>query len=176
MRALLSQFVRFGIVGLGGLVVDVAVFNILRLTVLAPEVVHEGPVIAKVISTSLAIVANWMGNRYWTFGSERRLQAWREGVEFAIVSIAGMGIGLLCLWISHYVLGYTSLLADNVASNVIGLALGTAFRFTFYRLWVFNPRFHGARTIQHTIRPAGLSPLGRVQTVAIVDDPAHRDD
>ncbi|MCU1441432.1 MAG: GtrA family protein [Rhodoglobus sp.] len=176
MRALLNQFVRFGIVGLGGLVVDVAVFNILRLTVLAPEVLHEGPVIAKVISTSLAIIANWMGNRYWTFGTERRLQAWREGVEFTIVSIAGMGIGLLCLWVSHYVLGYTSLLADNVASNVIGLALGTAFRFTFYRLWVFNPRFHGPRAVEHTMRPAGVSPLGRVQAVATVDDRAHRDD
>jgi putative flippase GtrA len=176
LRALLNQFVRFGIVGLGGLVVDVAVFNILRLTVLAPDVMHEGPVIAKVISTSLAIVANWMGNRYWTFGTERRLQAWREGVEFAIVSIAGMGIGLLCLWVSHYVLGYTSLLADNVASNVIGLALGTAFRFTFYRLWVFNPRFHGTRAVEHVLRPAGVSPLGRVQAVATVDDRAHRDD
>lgn len=140
MRALLTQFARFGVVGLGGLVLDVAVFNILRMSVLAPEVLHEGPVIAKVISTSLAIVANWIGNRYWTFGSLRRAQMWREGIEFAIVSVLGMGIGLLCLWVSHYVLGYTSVLADNIASNVVGLALGTAFRFTLYRLWVFVPR------------------------------------
>ena len=102
--------------------------------------VGAGPVWAKVISTTLAIIVNWIGNRYWTFGNERRPQVWREGIEFGLVSVGGMLIGLLCLWISHYLLGYTSLLADNISSNVIGLALGTAFRFVFYRLWVFNPK------------------------------------
>jgi len=140
MRALLSQFARFGIVGLGGLVIDFTVFNVLRLTVLSPDLVHEGPFVAKVISTTLAIIANWMGNRYWTFSREHRSPPLREGIEFAIVSVGGMAISLLCLWFSHYVLGFTSPLADNIVNYGIGLALGTAFRFTFYRLWVFRPR------------------------------------
>ncbi|MCY7290389.1 MAG: GtrA family protein [Cryobacterium sp.] len=138
MRALITQFARFGVVGLGGLIVDVAVFNLLRVTVLSPDLIYEGPIIAKVISTSLAIIVNWLGNRYWTFGSRRRPHMLREGLEFALVSVGGMLIGLTCLWVSHYVLGFTSLLADNIATNVVGLALGTAFRFTFYRLWVFR--------------------------------------
>lgn len=135
-----TQFLRFATVGGFGLVVDVGVFNLLRVTVLSPENLHEGPVVAKVVSTSLAIVVNWIGNRYWTFGHHRRPEALREGIEFALVSVGGMLIGLACLWVSHYVLGYTSLLADNVSSNVIGLALGTAFRFWLYRTWVFSPR------------------------------------
>lgn len=139
MRKFIMQFTRFGIVGFGGLIIDVLVFNILRTTVLSPDVLHEGPVLAKIVSTSLAIIANWIGNRYWTFGSQRRSHALREGLEFAVVSVGGMLIGLGCLWVSHYALGYTSLLADNIASNVVGLALGTAFRFTFYKLWVFRP-------------------------------------
>ncbi len=48
----------------------------------------------------------------WTFNATRGL---------------GMGIALLCLWVSHYLLGFTSALADNIATNVVGLALGTAF-------------------------------------------------
>ena len=56
-----------------------------------------------------------------------------------MISLGGMGISLLCLWVSHYLLGFTSLLADNIATNGVGLVLGTAFRFTFYRLWVFKP-------------------------------------
>ena len=139
MRALARQFMRFGIVGLGGLVVDVVVFNILRITVLSPENLVEGPLIAKVISTSLAIVVNWIGNRFWTFSRARGRRVIREGIEFAIVSLGGMAIAVLCLWVSHYVLGFTSLLADNIASNVIGLGLGALFRFTLYRAWVFNP-------------------------------------
>ncbi len=138
MRALIAQFARFGVVGLGGLVIDVAIFNILRVTVMSPEAFHEGPVVAKVISTTIAIIANWLGNRYWTFGSRRRPHVVREGIEFAIVSVGGMLIGLGCLWVSHYLLGFTSVLADNIATNVVGLALGTAFRFTFYRIWVFR--------------------------------------
>ena len=139
MRRLAAQFARFGVVGLVGFVIDFAVFNLLRATVFNPEEIHEGPVYAKIISTSIAILANWIGNRYWTFREHRGRQLFREGIEFAIVSLGGMVIGLLCLWISHYVLGYTSLLADNLSSNVIGLALGTLFRFTFYRAWVFAP-------------------------------------
>lgn len=139
MRKLLSQFGRFGVVGAVGLVIDLGVFNLLRLTVLSPESLHEGPVIAKVISTTIAIVCNWIGNRHWTFREHRGPQLWREGIEFGIVSVGGMLIGLACLWVSHYLLGFTSLLADNISSNVIGLALGTLFRFSLYRLWVFAP-------------------------------------
>ncbi|HEY9521718.1 MAG TPA: GtrA family protein [Thermopolyspora sp.] len=140
MRALFTQLVRFGLVGAVGLVIDVGVFNLLRLTVFEPSVVNEGPVYAKVISTALAIIANWIGNRYWTFGRERRPQMVREGLDFAAVSLGGMVIGLGCLWVSHYLLGYTSLLADNISTNVVGLALGTAFRFWLYRVWVFSPK------------------------------------
>jgi putative flippase GtrA len=62
----------------------------------------------------------------------------REGIEFAVVSLIGAGIALGCLWISHYGLGYTSVLDDNLATNVVGLALGTSFRFALYRFWVFS--------------------------------------
>lgn len=159
MRALFGQFVRFGVVGLVGVVVDVGIFNLLRLTVLAPELIHEGPVIAKVISTSIAIVTNWIGNRYWTFGSMRRSHVLREGLEFALVSVGGMGIALLCLWVSHYLLGFTSALADNIATNVVGLALGTAFRFTFYRIWVFRPELDAKAAGE----PESVSPVGSPQ-------------
>ena len=154
MRALLAQLTRFGLVGLVGLVIDVAVFNLLILTVLSVENLHEGPLVAKIISTTLAIIANWLGNRHWTFASVGRRHWLREGIEFALVSVGGMLISLACLWISHYALGFTSPLADNIATNVIGLVLGTAFRFTFYRLWVFSD-LRGRERV--SVRPTGWS-------------------
>ena len=140
MPHLLAQFARFGAVGLVGLAVDIALFNLLRVTVLAPEVIAEGPIIAKIVSTSVAIAVNWVGSRYWSFRLRRRRPAGREAVEFAIVSIGGLLIAVGCLVISREVLGFTSLLADNIASNVIGLGLGSLFRFALYRWWVFHPR------------------------------------
>lgn len=139
MRTLVGQFARFGVIGAIGFVIDTSVFAVLIVTFLSSDSLHEGPLIAKVISTTLAIVFNWMGNRHWTFRAHRGRQLLREGVEFGIVSVGGLLIGLFCLFVSHYLLGFDSKLADNISGNVIGLALGTAFRFTFYKLWVFAP-------------------------------------
>ncbi|MGO4691557.1 GtrA family protein [Glaciibacter sp. 2TAF33] len=143
----LAQVAKFGAVGLVGFAVDVTVFNLLRTTVFDPHLVHAGPIYAKVVSTVLAILANWVGNRYWTFSRDRQSQTLREGIEFFAVSLAGMGIGLLCLWFTHYVLGHTSVLADNISSNVIGLALGAVFRFVLYRYWVFAPSRRAASVV-----------------------------
>lgn len=160
MRRFITQLARFGVVGLGGLVIDVGVFNLLRATVLEPSVIHEGPFIAKVISTMLAIAANYIGNRYWTFGATKRSTMLREGLEFVAVSVGGMLIALACLWVSHYLLGFTSLLADNISSNVVGLALGTAFRFAFYRYWVFHPnRERPLRTVDEPAAQAVVIPV-----------------
>ncbi len=140
MPRLLAQVGRFGAVGLVGLVVDIALFNLLRATVLSPEEVAAGPIIAKIVSTSVAIVVNWIGSRYWAFRLEHRRPPLREAVEFVLVSIGGLIIAVACLAVSRELLGFTSVLADNIASNVVGLALGGLFRFALYRWWVFHPR------------------------------------
>jgi putative flippase GtrA len=150
--------------------------------VLSPDVVHTGPAIATVISTSLAIITNWIGNRHWTFRSDRRHNWVREGFEFAVASVGGMIISLSCLLVSHYLLGFESLLADNIAKNVVGLALGTAFRFTLYRLWVFRPRPNEPQydpdapgvplgTTESRVGPTGTAPQRRVKAVSAVNQP-----
>ena len=168
MPAIVQQLARFGAVGLVGLVVDIALFNLLRVTVLDPEVIAEGPIIAKTISTSVAIVINWVGSRYWTFRLERRRPAGREVLEFALVSIGGLLIAVACLAVSRYALGFTSLLADNIASNVVGLALGSVFRFALYRSWVFDAR--RMRPTEPANDPAGSAPRIDIEHVAGVDD------
>lgn len=153
--SLVRELVRFALVGGVGLVIDVSVFNLLSVTVLAPGLVHGGPLVAKVLSTSLAIAANWVGNRLWAFRDRRREDVAREGVEFAVASIIGLLVSVGCLWASHYVLGFTSLLADNVSSNVVGLGLGTALRFALYHWWVFGVGRGGMRP------GTALTPVGR---------------
>lgn len=138
-RSALRQFSQFAAIGGAGFVVDTIVFTALRTTVLAPEVISSGPLIAKVISTTVAILVNWIGNRLLTFRDSRRSNVATEGLQFAVVSVGGLLIALGCLVISHYVLGFHSALADTIAGNGVGLALGTAFRFALYRSWVFAP-------------------------------------
>jgi putative flippase GtrA len=161
-HGLLAYAVKFGVVGLIGLVIDVTLFNLLRLGVFGEDHWAQSAIGAKTISTSVAIIFNWLGNRYWTFRHHRRRNYVREFVEYVAVSIGGMLIALACLWISHHWLGYTSILADNVATNVVGLALGTAFRFLLYRYWVYGHH-----------RADGLSNLDRVEEAqrALFEEP-----
>lgn len=147
---LVPQLLRFALVGGVGFIVDVALFNLLRLSVLSPDVLAEGPVLAKVMSTSVAIAVNWLGSRYWSFRLEHRRPAARESIEFVAASLLGMGAAVLCLIVSREVLGFTSVLADNIASNVIGLALGSTLRFALYRWWVFHPRRGNSATREGT--------------------------
>jgi putative flippase GtrA len=138
-RRLLAQLARFAVVGGLGFLLDTAVFDLLRLTVLSPERLHDGPLLAKVVSTTVAIAANWVGNRSWTFADSRRARSGGEALEFLVASLIGMAVGLLCLWISHYGLRLTSTFDDTVSANGVGLVLGSVVRFWLYRVWVYRP-------------------------------------
>lgn len=155
---LIRYALKFGVVGLVGYVVDVVLFNALRLGLLGDEYVWQGPLGAKIISVTVSTLVTWFGNRYWTFREHRRKNFVLELFEFAVVSVGGLLIALFCLWVSHYVLGFTSLLADNISTNVIGLTLGTAFRFLMYRYWVYgHHRKDGLTARQHKAEAAALA-------------------
>ncbi|WP_223878489.1 GtrA family protein [Microbacterium radiodurans] len=132
---LIGQLASFGLVGGLAFVVDLAVYNAVRATVL-----QDSPIWSKVVSVAVATAFAWLGNRYLTFRRERSPHAVREGVLFAVVNVVGLLIAAGCLFVSHYVLGFTSQLADNISGNGVGLVLGTAFRFAAYRWLVFSPR------------------------------------
>ncbi len=136
---LFPQLIKFGLVGGVGFVVNVVVFNALMVLAFTPAHVEHRSLYATAIANVVAIFVNWLGNRYWAFSAQRRENTAREGIEFFVVSLVGTLIPLGCVWISQYVLGNTSLLADNIANNGVGLLLGMIFRFALYRWWVFAP-------------------------------------
>jgi putative flippase GtrA len=155
---LVRYALKFGIVGLAGYVVDVGLFNALRLGVFGEGHPLQGPIGAKVVSVSIAVLVTWFGNRYWTFREHRRKNYLLELGEFGAVAAGGLLIGLLCLWVSHYVLGFDNLVADNIAANVVGLFLGTAFRFLLYRFWVYgHHRKDGLSAREHKAEAAALA-------------------
>ena len=130
VRSLFHELAKFGTVGFLSFLVDLAVFN----AVLA---VLDKPLTAKVISTVLAATNAFFLNRAWSFKHRERTTMRREYTLFFVLNAIGLGIALLCLAISHYVLGFESRLADNIAANGVGLVLGTTFRFWSYRRFVW---------------------------------------
>lgn len=127
---LVRELMKFGVVGSVAFVVDITTFNLLLHAT-------DKPLTSKTLSTVLATTVAYAGNRTWTFRRRSRSGVRREYALFFVLNGVGLGIALTCLAISHYLLGFTSALADNIAANVVGLALGTTFRFWSYRRFVF---------------------------------------
>lgn len=149
---LVRYALKFGVVGLVGFFTDVAIFNLLRVAL------FDEPITPKIISVAIATLVTWFGNRYWTFREHRRKNYILELLEFGVVAVGGLLIGLLCLWVSHYVLGFDNIVADNIAGNVVGLVLGTAFRFFLYRFWVYgHHRKDGLSARERKAEAAALS-------------------
>jgi putative flippase GtrA len=141
LRLVINEVVKFGAVGAFGVLVNFAVFNAC-LHMLHLQTVRSG-----VIATVVAIGTNYLGNRYWTYRNCDTSRRTREISLFLLFSGIGLVIENGILAFSHYGLDYTSTLADNVSKNVIGLGLGTLFRFWSYRTWVFRA-LPGRDTVQ----------------------------
>jgi putative flippase GtrA len=130
-RSLLHELAKFGTVGFLSLLVDLAVFNLVL------QALPDKPLTAKVVSTAVSATNAFVLNRHWSFKHRERTTLRREYGLFLVLNAVGLSISLLCLAISHYVLGFQSVLASNLAANGVGLVLGTAFRFWAYRKFVW---------------------------------------
>lgn len=132
------EVLAFLAVGGTGYVVDVAAFNLLRSL---PVLATTDPAVARTLAVCVAMLVTYVGNRSLTWGDRSRRSGAdqrREVGKFALVNLIGFLFSVVTLVVSHDVLGLTSRLADNISANVLGMALGTAFRFLGYRYWVFR--------------------------------------
>ena len=131
------EFGKFFSVGALGYVVGVGGFNLLVHTQNAPF--KERPLTGSILSGAVSILVTYIGNRHWTWKDRKRSGARREVTLFFIINGITLTFGVICLAISRYVLNLDSALADNISANVIGVGLGTIFRFWSYRTIVFKP-------------------------------------
>jgi putative flippase GtrA len=156
-------------VGGAGYVTDVVAFNLLRDQA---ALGGENPVGAKVAAVAVAMVVTYLGNRTLTWRDLATTNRRRELALFAVFNLVGLMISVLTLDLSHNVLGLTSRLADNISGNVIGVGLGTAFRYWSYKRFVFTgdldeplraehaPGHRQGEGEQDGDRPDAAAPLG----------------
>lgn len=130
---LFLELAKFGTVGAVAAVVDIGGSNLLRFGV------GLGPLTSATISVTAATTVAFLGNRYWTWRQRERSSLAREYFLFFVLNGIGLLIALLCLGFTEYTLKLHDPLAYNLSKNVVGLGLGTAFRFWSYKKWVFLP-------------------------------------
>lgn len=129
-----QELFRFAVIGGVAYATDVVIFNILLVGLELPSAW------CKVVSSAAAIAVAFAGSRHYTWRNRRTDAPWREYGLFVLFSVLAAGIQLLCLLVSHELLGLRSALADNLSANVVGMALATIFRFWTFRTYVFPRR------------------------------------
>ena len=132
-----QEFGKFFSVGLIAYLVAVGGFNLLVHLDSAP--LKSKPLTASILSGALSILVAYFGNRHWTWKERQRSGASREITLFFIINLISLSFTVICLAISRYILGFDSAVADNISANIIGVGLGTLFRFWSYRTIVFKP-------------------------------------
>ena len=113
-KAFLLKFLRFCIVGVSGTVIDFG------LTWLCKEVFKIPKFIANAIGFVVAATSNYILNRIWTWGSTNE-QVGIEYVKFFTVSLIGLGLNTLILYIFNEKLKFNFYLSKVIATGVVML-------------------------------------------------------
>ena len=92
IKGLIAKFVKFGVVGASGMVVDFGVLILMRDIVGLPDLW------ANTISFTAAATSNYFLNRIWTFRSKEK-QVGVEYIKFILVSVIGLGVNNGSLWL-----------------------------------------------------------------------------
>jgi putative flippase GtrA len=91
-QALISKFIKFLIVGFSGLIVYYGI------TAFSKEILKIQRFIANAMGFVCAATSNYYLNRIWTFSSTNP-QILKEFSYFFIISLIGLGINSLILWL-----------------------------------------------------------------------------
>ena len=125
----MRQFVKFGVVGFSGLLVNLIIFTLLRRVVADPETPAHYYAIYS-IAFLAGGVSNWYLNRIWTFRSSGH--AVREGVQFLTVSVLALIAGLLVSWLVAPYLGH------NTKTWFVATVAGIFVNFFLNKYWTFK--------------------------------------
>lgn len=136
------RFVKFGIVGLIGSVIDFGVFNLLTIAF------NVTSIASSTVSFALAVINNFILNRFWTYPETRQSSIYKPLVQFAIVSCLGLAIRIpLFAWLEKMLIPLAAKTIPNVLTPTIvghnialALVIGVVMLWNFFanRFWTFK--------------------------------------
>lgn len=119
----LSRFMRFGLVGLSGVFVDMAVLYLLSDALAFPLIG------SKILAGELAIFNNFLWNDAWTFGDiSIQQRSWKQRIKrfykFNLICLVGLTINVFILeFVVHF------LISNRYIANLIAIGVTTIWNF-----------------------------------------------
>lgn len=103
MNRLVEQLLRFGVVGLLAFGIDYG------LLMLLSQVVGMDAVLAAAVSFCVSLVFNYLASMRYVFTHRDNMPRSREFVTFVLLSVVGLGINELVMWLGTSWLGDSAL-------------------------------------------------------------------
>lgn len=125
-NSFILKFIKFCVVGFSGLIVDFGITYICKEKIKIPKYISNA------IGFCTAASTNYFLNRIWTFQSNNPEIA-LEYSKFIIISIIGLGLNTLILWVlvSKFKINF-------YFSKLIAIAIVTIWNFLANLVYTFN--------------------------------------
>jgi putative flippase GtrA len=123
-KVFILKFLKFGVVGASGVMVDFSV------TYVCKEKLKIQKYVSNALGFTVAATSNWFLNRIWTFNSHNT-KVLTEYTTFLIISLFGLGINTIILWI------LTDKMKFNFYLSKLG-AIGVVTIWNFFANYLFT--------------------------------------
>ena len=137
------RFLKFAFVGVTGTIVDFGVMNLMRIVVGLPLVWSQA------ISFSVAVINNFLWNRYWTYPDSRSKAPYRQLLQFVLINLVGIIVRTsLVTWFDKLILNFLDksnftlplenyIISQNVALTG-AIAIVLLWNFFANRYWTYS--------------------------------------
>ena len=110
MKKLINQILKFGVVGVIAFLIDYGLFALLTI-------LHVHYLIAQVISFSISLAFNYWASIKWVFDAKKQTK--KEVILFVVLSVVGLGINELLLYIGVDLIHIHELIVKLFATAVV---------------------------------------------------------
>ena len=107
MKKLFAQIAKFGLVGVICFIIDYVIYRIFNVVFEASgfsQVFPQYYLISAFLGFTVSVVCNYILSFKFVFERKEDLSRKKEFIIFLILSIIGMGINELCLWLGYDVI------------------------------------------------------------------------
>ena len=113
MKKLIEQMIKFGFVGFLCFFIDWGIMVFLT------EVFGINPLISSTISFTVSVTVNYILSVTFVFETDKNANKGSQFVIFVLLSIVGLGVNELCMWLGTDLLGIHYMITKVGANAVV---------------------------------------------------------
>ena len=141
LRRIGEEAARFSAVNVVATAVALVIFNLLVHGIpgiYTPGPLNGWPLTSWFLANCVGMAISFYGSRSFAFKHRKASGPGGGALIYVVINLVSFVTPMACLWITRNVIGWDSVLADNVSANLVGAFLGMLFRFWAFRRFVFK--------------------------------------